>query len=185
MCEEELGLRGISSESVWRRDSKVDSTRRRRRIPLDQLAIGFIGTFMLTLFPRLDIPFVTSNPQHIDLQITHFHEVHVNFYICEVTWPLSPDKYTHIFQVEMAEIYQPQRTDFFPHLEEKQLYIVRAGDDINIRYYKDITPNSTHIKEKMSNPPPEIRWNALVPSFSFNGDPQWNLSNIHRRYAKC
>ncbi|VEL17637.1 unnamed protein product [Protopolystoma xenopodis] len=39
------------SESVWLRDSKLGSTRKRRRIPLDQLSIGFTGTFMLTLFP--------------------------------------------------------------------------------------------------------------------------------------
>ncbi|VEL09252.1 unnamed protein product [Protopolystoma xenopodis] len=30
----------------------VDSTKRRRRIPLDQLSIGFTGKFMLTLFQR-------------------------------------------------------------------------------------------------------------------------------------
>ncbi|VEL27682.1 unnamed protein product [Protopolystoma xenopodis] len=44
-------LTSISSESVWRGHSKVDSTRRRRRIPLYQLSIGFTGTFMLTLYP--------------------------------------------------------------------------------------------------------------------------------------
>ncbi|VEL31521.1 unnamed protein product [Protopolystoma xenopodis] len=33
-------------------ESEVGSTRRRRRIPLDQLSIGFTGRFVLTLFLR-------------------------------------------------------------------------------------------------------------------------------------
>ncbi|VEL35064.1 unnamed protein product [Protopolystoma xenopodis] len=72
-------LTSISSKSVvgWR-DSKVGSTRRRRRIPLDQLSIRFTGKFMLTLFPRQSPSIPVKSPETPYQPLQSTSELHLS-----------------------------------------------------------------------------------------------------------
>nr|CAH8831298.1 unnamed protein product [Trichobilharzia regenti] len=102
-----------------------------------------------------DIQFADQDSK---LVINNFDVHHVNFYTCEISWPGSPDRYVFLFQVEIAALYYPKRTDFSPRLKKNQPYVVRINEDANLRYYSDESPSNSFITDQISNPTPKITW---------------------------
>ncbi|CAH8482718.1 unnamed protein product [Heterobilharzia americana] len=96
--------------------------------------------------------------QDTKLVINNFDVHHVSFYTCEISWPGSPDKYVFLFQIEIAALYYPKRTDFSPRLKKNQPYVVRINEDANLRYYSDDSPSNSFISDQISNPTPKISW---------------------------
>ncbi|KAH8852726.1 Inactive tyrosine-protein kinase 7 [Schistosoma japonicum] len=96
--------------------------------------------------------------QDSKLIINNFDVHHVSFYTCEISWPGSPDKYIFLFQVEIAALYHPKRSDFSPRLKKNQPYVVRINEDANLRYYSDESPSNSFITDQISNPTPKITW---------------------------
>ncbi|CAL8072158.1 unnamed protein product [Calicophoron daubneyi] len=96
--------------------------------------------------------------QDSKLIISNFDVQHANFYICETSWPGAPDKYVFLFQVEMATLYTPKRSDFSPRLKKNQPYVVQINGNAELRYYSDQSPSNSFFVDQMSNPAPHIEW---------------------------
>ncbi|TPP57333.1 Inactive tyrosine-protein kinase 7 [Fasciola gigantica] len=92
------------------------------------------------------------------LAISNFDHHHANYYTCETSWPGSTEKYVFLFQVEMATLYSPKRSDFSPRLKKTQPYVVQIGADAELRYYSDQSPTTSFAADHMSNPAPMLQW---------------------------
>ncbi|KAF8560745.1 hypothetical protein P879_01841 [Paragonimus westermani] len=104
------------------------------------------------------LPDIKFRDQDTTLIIKRFAPQHVNYYICESSWNEASEKHMFIFQLEMATLYAPKRSDFSPRLKKNQPYVVRIGEDAELRYYSDLSPSNSHTIDQVSNPPPKIEW---------------------------
>ncbi|KAA3680646.1 PTK7 protein tyrosine kinase 7 [Paragonimus westermani] len=104
------------------------------------------------------LPDIKFRDQDTTLIIKRFAPQHVNYYICESSWDEASEKHMFIFQLEMATLYAPKRSDFSPRLKKSQPYVVRIGEDAELRYYSDLSPSNSYTIDQVSNPPPKIEW---------------------------